>query len=85
MTQSPNTNTTPSSRPWYQRESWLVVFLLAGVPLLLTMLGPEAWKKSSAAVTGVITVIGFVMMMRRSREAHDEERRAIDLSPERRD
>ncbi len=80
MAQSPNVHdnaarpTSPADAPWYLRESWLVVFLLACIPLALTIAGPQSLKIPCAAITGVITVIGFVMMLRRTRDVDAQER-----------
>lgn len=80
MAQSPNVHDTsarptPSAdAPWYRRESWLVVFLVACIPLALTIAGPQALKIPCAAITGVITVVGFVMMLRRTRDVDAHER-----------
>lgn len=80
MAQSSNVHDTTSrptasiDAPWYRRESWLVVFLVACVPLALTIAGPQSLRIPCAAITGVITVVGFAMMLRRTREVDGQER-----------
>lgn len=80
MAQTPTVHDTTSrpassaDAPWYRRESWLVVFLVACIPLALTIAGPHALKIPCAAITGIITLVGFVMMLRRTREVDAQQR-----------
>jgi hypothetical protein len=65
----------PVDAPWYRREPWLPVGLVAFLPVSVAALVPQPWRTSLAALTGVLMSIAFVMLIRRDRAVRAEELR----------
>lgn len=55
---------TPSDKPWYRTERWLVVQLLALVPILAAMLFPMTYRVPLFVAGGSLLVTGTLMLMR---------------------
>ena len=59
---------TPAPRapdlPWYRKERWLAVQLLALIPILGAMFAPAAYRAPMCIVGGALIAIGTVMMLR---------------------
>ena len=53
-----------SDLPWYRRESWLAVQILAIVPILSAMLVPETYRLPLCILGGVLVAVGTVMLLR---------------------
>jgi hypothetical protein len=50
--------------PWYRRETWLVVQILAILPILGAMLVPASYRLPLCILGGALVAIGTVMMLR---------------------
>ena len=50
--------------PWYRREPWLAVMLVAFLPLVATVLAPEAAKYPLLGLTGLTLIVGSAMLIR---------------------
>jgi hypothetical protein len=50
--------------PWYRRERWLAVQLVALIPILGAMLVPVQYRVPLCILGGVLVAIGTVMMLR---------------------
>ena len=53
-----------TSQPWYRSEPWLAVMLAGFVPLLATLVAPEAAQYPLIGLTGLALVVGAVMLVR---------------------
>ena len=51
--------------PWYRREPWLVVQLLAFVPIIAAMFLPKAYHLPLFGVGGSLIIVGIVLLIRR--------------------
>jgi VIT1/CCC1 family predicted Fe2+/Mn2+ transporter len=52
------------SQPWYRSESWLAVMLGGFVPIFVAVIAPEAAQYPLIGLSGVLLVIGGVMLIR---------------------
>jgi len=52
------------SLPWYRSEPWLGVMLAGFVPLLVAVIAPQTAHYPLIGVSGVLLVIGGVMLIR---------------------
>ena len=50
--------------PWYRRETWLVVQIVAILPILGAMLVPASYRLLLCILGGTLVAIGTVMMLR---------------------
>jgi hypothetical protein len=50
--------------PWYRREPWLAVELLAFVPLLAALAVPRRFQLALIAVGGLLVALGLVLLWR---------------------
>ena len=53
-----------ADRPWYRRETWLAVQIMAIPPILGAMLVPESYRLPLCILGGTLVAIGTVMMLR---------------------
>ena len=53
-----------SGLPWYRREKWLAVQIVAIVPILSAMLVPVTYRLSLCILGGVLVAVGTVMLLR---------------------
>ena len=53
-----------SDKPWYRTERWLVMQLVALVPILGAMLLPTAYRIPLFAIGGALVAAGTVMLLR---------------------
>ncbi|HTK50012.1 MAG TPA: hypothetical protein VL328_18660 [Gemmatimonadaceae bacterium] len=53
-----------SDEPWYRTERWLVVQLLALVPIVGAMLMPATYRIVLFAIGGALVAAGTVMLLR---------------------
>lgn len=50
--------------PWYRREKWLAVQVVAIVPILSAMLVPASYRLPLCVLGGALVAIGTVMLLR---------------------
>ena len=69
-----------ADRPWYRKELWLLMQLLAFAPILAAMVLPKAYQLPLFGVGGLFIVAGMVLLVRRelttARSRPAEESRA---------
>jgi len=56
--------TDGTSQPWYRSEPWLAVMLAGFVPLLATLVAPDAAKYPLIGLSMLALVVGGVMLIR---------------------
>ena len=69
-----------TDRPWYRREPWLLMQLLAFAPIVAAMVLPKTYQLPLFGLGGMLVVVGMVLLVRRelttSRSRPVEESRA---------
>jgi len=65
------------SSPWYRRESWVVVVMMAFVPLIGAFIAPETAQYPLIGLSVVALVIGAVMLVRQGVHRPTEGSRSI--------
>ena len=68
MSRNPNRKSTPP-----QTERWVIIMVLAFVPVLTALFLPETARIPLVALGGLTFVAGFVLMIRESRRSGDTE------------
>lgn len=53
--------------PWYRREAWLALCLVAFVPLLIGIVAPKSWQLLLFALSGVTFTASIVQLVRTDR------------------
>ena len=52
-----------------------MVALFAFIPICLALVAPATWRIPLSGLGGILMVVAFIMMVRRDRAVHAEERR----------
>ena len=72
MSQNPNriSRSVPSAP---RTEPWVLVMVLAFAPVLGALVAPQAARIALLALSGVMFIVGFALMIRTSRASRDNE------------